>query len=133
MTLRYSFATVVAFLILTTPFLIFAQGGIPDRLVPCDGPDCTICHGAQLMQNIMSFLIGVGVFVATGMFAYAGGKFIYAGTVGDGNGLAIAKKLFVQVGWGLVLVLGAYLLVDTIMRVLTGAQFGPWNNICPAA
>ncbi len=109
------------------PTALFAQGGLPDQIVTCTGVDCTICDLVQLAQNILNTGIFLAVFLSAIMFAYAG--WIYM-TSGASAGKSKAKDIFAKVGGGLIIILSSWLIVDTLMRTLTGADWGPWNSIC---
>jgi len=116
------------------PALVAAQAGIPTRLVPCNGavagnslPACTVCHIAELAQNIINLGIFLFVFFAAIMFAYAGFMYLTDQAL---QGQAQAKKMFGHVAGGLVILLSAWLIVDTLMKTLLGGNFGPWNDIC---
>lgn len=109
------------------PALVVAQAGIPARLVPCNGVDCTVCHIAELAQNLINLGIFLFVFFAAIMFAYAGFMYLTDQAL---QGQAQAKKMFGHVAGGLVILLSAWLIVDTLMKALLGGNFGPWNDIC---
>src|SRR3989344_936279 len=125
-------AVFVALLFLVlAPVIVFAQ--IP-TIVPCTGATgatpCTFCHIAQLAQNILNGGIYLAVFLSAILFAYAGWQYITAG--GESGKASEAKKIFWNVGVGLLLILAAWLIVDMIMGILTSreALFGPWHQIC---
>ena len=63
------------------------------------------------------------------MFAVAGWKMLTGKTLGESDKISEAKKVLWNVIIGLVIILAAWLLVDTIMRTLTTSQ--AWSNICP--
>jgi hypothetical protein len=118
-------------LMLLAPAIAFAQ--IP-TLVPCTGATgddpCKLCHIAELAQNTLNAGIYIAVFLSAILFAWAGFKYITAG--GDPGGASEAKKIFWNVGIGLVLMLTAWLVVDFIMKMLVSESvlIGPWNKIC---
>ena len=114
-------------LLILSPYIAFAQ--IP-TIVPCNGVDCTFCHVAQLAQNVLNDGIYIAVFLSAILFAYAGWKYVTAG--GEPGKAGEAKKIFWNVGAGLVLILAAWLIVDLIMKILVSEQalFGPWNQVC---
>lgn len=116
---------------LLTPIAAFAAG-LPTRIVPasCDGPGgCqSICDVAQLAQNVLNTGIYVAVFLSAVMFAWAGWKSLTSG--GDSHAYGEAKSIFLNVLIGLVIILGAWLVVDTLMKTLTNGSFGPWNAVC---
>jgi flagellar biosynthesis protein FlhB len=120
-----------------TPAPANAQGFL-DRIVPqCNEElvggeftdSCGMCHIVQLIQNILSFLVTISVVVATLMFIYAG--FLYMTAGGSADKIKAATKIFTNVFIGFVFVLGAFLIVDTIMKTLynPNTRFGPWNEI----
>jgi hypothetical protein len=127
---RYALVFCATFLLVTAPFLASAQ--IP-VIVPCDGVGpkaCTVCHLATLAQNILNAVIFIAVFASAFLFAYAGWLYLTNEAIG---GQQKAKSLFTDVTIGFVIILGSWLFVDTLMKVLVGESisgFGPWNSIC---
>lgn len=109
------------------PIFAYAQG-LPDRIVPCDGVNCTICDIATLAQNVLNTGIFVAVFLSAGLFAFAGIKYVTAG--GDTGKVGAARKIFWNVTLGLVIILAGWIVVDTLMKTLTRGDFGPWNSVC---
>ena len=95
-------------------------------IVPCDGPNCTVCSLATLAQNILNIGIYLAVFLSAVLFAWAGWKYLTAG--GDTGEVASAKKIFWNVAIGLIIILGAWLVVDTLVHTLT--NIGAWNSLC---
>jgi len=123
----FAFALVAFFL--TMPTLLLAQvnnpsGGLPRQLVPCTGADCNWTAFLTLMQNLLNFLVFLGVTLSALLFAYAG--FLYL-TSGGGGQVEEAKNIFTHVIIGLIIMLVAWLLVDTILKVLTGKGFRERN------
>ncbi|MEK7109637.1 MAG: hypothetical protein AAB876_00285 [Patescibacteria group bacterium] len=120
--------TVFLILIAISPSLTFAQ--IPAQIVPCLGADCTFCDIAQLAQNLLNTGIYIAVFLSAILFAYAGWQYITAG--GESGKASEARKIFWNVGVGLLLILASWLIVDLIMKTLVKGEgsIGPWNSIC---
>ena len=116
-------------LVATFPIFAFAQSGLPKQIVPCGGVDCTVCHLATLAQNIINTGIFVMVFTSALLFAYAG--FLYLTSAVDDK-ISNARSIFKNVTLGLIVVLAAWLVVDTLMKSVLGGNFGPWNDICRA-
>lgn len=96
-------------------------------LVPCNGPDCTPCHVAQLAQGVLNFLIQVGVILAGIMIAWAGLQMAMA--AGDTGKVSAARGVFTNVVIGLIITLAAWLIIDTVMKVFVNGAIGPWNEI----
>jgi hypothetical protein len=113
------------------PLVVFAQAALDKRIVPCDGVDCTLCHLATLAQNIINTGIFVAVFMSAMIFAFAGWKYLASGA--NVTEMGDAKSIILNTVIGLIIILGAWLFVDTIMRTLIGnpgGQYLPWNSIC---
>jgi len=132
----------VAVVVLLTPLFHIAQVNAqqfpgdtaPDGIVSCGDygePTCGACDLGQLAQDALNFAVYFTVFVATLMFVYAGFLYITAG--GDSSKISQATGIFGKVLIGFIIVLIAWLVVDTIMGALFNSdkKFGPWNQICP--
>ena len=92
--------------------------------------NCGICQLAQLVTNLLNFAIYGAVIAAAVLFAWTGFRFL---TSRDNSGaLTAAKKMFWNVILGLVIVLAAWLIVNTIMSfMMTGsASTFAWNKLC---
>jgi hypothetical protein len=119
--------------LMTAPKLVFAAGGlvpiVPDTCTGAGGCQ-SICDLATLAQNILNDGIYIAVFLSAVLFAWAGWQFMTAG--GNPSELKRAKSVFSSVFIGLVILLAAWLIVDTLMSVLVGNGAGhlPWNKIC---
>lgn len=115
----------------STPAISFAAG-LPTQIVPSDcngtGGCQSICDVADLANNILNLVIFTAVFVAGVLFAWAGWKYVTAG--GDTGKAAKAKQVFWNVTIGLVIILAAYLIVQTLMSSLSHIQ--GWNTLCNA-
>lgn len=114
------------------PYMLFAQqqAGIPERIVPCTGAagstPCTCQHLIELAQNIINGGIFLAVFFCAILFAYAGWLYLTNEAIGEQQH---AKKIFSNVILGLVILLSAWLIVDTLMSNLLKDNIR-WNNIC---
>ena len=104
------------------------------QFVPCGGPgqpDCQFCHLVIMGNRILLWLVITLTIVAGLVFAVAGLKLVTSG--GNPAAKDAAKSMFVNVIVGYLIVLAAWLIIDTIMRALLSdqieAQIGPWNSI----
>lgn len=123
------------FLFCSAPFFAHAQNvsTFPDDrgpagLVPCGDfgeKSCDVCQVENLARDALKLVIYAAIFLATLMIAYAGFKMITA--QGDSGALTAAKEMLSMVVLGLVLVLGAWLIVDTLMRVFFQGG-SSWNT-----
>ncbi|MDP3645992.1 MAG: hypothetical protein Q8R25_02800 [bacterium] len=116
---------VLLILVAIMPSVTFGAG-IPEKIVPCNGTDCTVCNLATLAQNILNTGIFIAVFLSAVLFAWAGVKMLANQT--NPGGKDEAKKIFFNVMVGLLIILGAWLLVDTVMYTFTGSHI--WNQLC---
>lgn len=129
---------VTAILFNLVPLISYAQGGI----VTCDGTsrtiDCGTCELIAMGNNVINFIIRfMLVFIAI-IFAYAGYRLVMSR--GSTSEYEAAKRMLTNIIIGLIILLIAWLAVDTIMKLLlrndgqvqydsAGTIFGPWNTI----
>lgn len=124
------FVAILLFVSLTN--VGFAQ----DRLVPCgyvDGPACTPCHIIVLVIRLINyFVIYLATPVALLAFTYSG--FVFATAGGSESRVKAGKKILTNAVIGLLIIYGAFFLVDTVIKVATGGlnnfvnNAGPWNQ-----
>lgn len=116
--------TLVILISCSSPALASAQG-----FVTCSGPDCNFCSLVEMANKIIEFLITMTIIIATLMLAYAGFKMVFS--QGDPGSLAKAKEYMLNVFIGVLLMLAAWTIVDTLIKVLLkdDAQFGVWNKM----
>ena len=109
--------------LLVIPFFVSAQ------LVPCLGPECQACHLIGLAQNVINFLIGISAVIGALLFGWAGFLMVTAG--GKSSQIEKAKGIFTNVVIGFIVMLAAWLIIDTVMKLLTnqGGRLGVWNTI----
>ena len=120
----------VAFL----PYLVFAQGaGLPKQIVTCNGavagnglPACGCEHLIALAQNLINTGIFIAIFLSAMLFAYAGWLYLTNEAIGEQQK---AKGIFANVVIGLIIILAAWLVVDTLMKGVLKDNI-TWNNIC---
>ncbi len=124
----------LVFLFCIVPAISFAQAGLPKQIVPCAGavasdglPACTVCHIAELAQNLLNSAIFLAVFMSAILFAYAGWLYLTNEALHAQNE---ARGLFKDVIIGLIVILGAWLVIDTLMKTVSGGDYFPWNSVC---
>jgi len=112
--MRKYLALTLSIMLLTVPFIASAQGIVPD----CAGSDCDWGDLITLGQNILNLIVTIAVIASAVMFAYAG--WLFFSDTGNASNVEKGKKVFGAVVIGLVIVLVAWLVVDTILQTLTG-------------
>ena len=110
-------------LILTVPHLLSAAGA---GIVSCTGLDCQFCSVAQLIQNVINFLIQLSIPLSAALFAYAGFLYATAGVSGKSDQINKARGIFSKVGGGFIFTLIDWLVINTFLSTLLGG--GPYAN-----
>lgn len=95
----------------------FANAG----LVPCGNEGglesrCTLCHLFVGIQNIITW--GRNILVIVAIVAIVAGGIMYIISAGNSGMMENAKGIIKQALWGVLIVLGAWVIVNTIMMVL---------------
>ena len=105
------------------PVVVTAQAG---GLVPCSGPDCTTESVVGLVNNLIGWLISALGVIAVIVMVYAGFKLVMS--AGNENEWGKAKELFQNVIIGIILILAAWLIIDTVLKGLTGKGLDGWTK-----
>lgn len=121
--------------LLTTIFilsLVWVEPAWAQGFVPCTGSSfnggvaCTECHFIQMGNTVLKWLIGV-LFVVFAVVAAMGG-FGLVTSGGNPEAKSAAKQKLVNALVGILIVLAAWLLVDTIIRGLLSDGSGKING-----
>jgi putative copper export protein len=91
------------------------------NLIVCEGTGdaagpCTYAHLILLVKNLITAMVILSTFIATGAFAYAG--ILLMGSGGNEGAKDKAKKMLWKVLIGYLWILAAWLIVYTISSVL---------------
>lgn len=116
--------------------------GDPGGVVPCSGRDCGTCQLVVLGNRVVGVLITIMIAGTMILFAWAG--FWMVTSRGSQSEYQRAKNLLQNVIIGLIIMLVAWLAVDTVLKALlanngqvnlsgTGTAWGPWNQIPQSA
>ncbi len=97
---------------LIVPSIVSAQ------IVPDCGAGCGWDDLIQLAKNILDFIVMLAITASALMFAYAG--WLFFSDTGNASNVEKGKKIFGAVVVGLIIVLVAWLVVNTILVTLTG-------------
>ena len=100
--------------------------------IPCEGSGCSFCDFAVLGNNILNWLIGILMVVFAIIVTAAG--FGLVTSAGNPEAKTKAKQRMTNAIIGLLIVLAAWLIIDTLMRaVLRGGEgevgSTPWSTI----
>ena len=105
----------------------------PGGFVPCEGTECSACDLVTLIQRLLVWLIGIIFVIFAVLLAVAGFGLVTSG--GNQTALSDAKSKFTNALIGIVIVLAAWLMVDTLMRAIlpgdtgTISGWGPWMEV----
>ncbi len=119
-------------LILLLPDYTYAQSGF----VTCSGTECSACNLVEMANDGIVALFGVIGIIFAILMTVAGFGLVTSG--GNQSALEGAKSKFTNAIIGLIIVMSAWLMVDTIMRNLvegdgnlgaTFAGWGPWSEV----
>lgn len=116
---------------LSMPQVTVAQS--PAGLVTCgyakDSYDCNFCTFMSMVDKIITFVFTLMVMGAVLMLVYAGFKLVVS--QGNEHAMQETKGMISNVIIGFVIVMSAWLIVDTMMKALlrTDSGFGVWNKI----
>jgi hypothetical protein len=93
------------------------------QLSGCTGIDCTACHVVNMANGIIKWLIGITFLIFAALLMIAGVRLVTS--AGNPSELSAAKEKFINAFIGFLIILSAWLIVDTIMRGLVGRAGDP--------
>lgn len=101
------------------------------NFLTCDGVDCSACNVVDLANRLITWLVGVLFVVFAVLAVRAGFNLVTSG--GSPGALTAAKDNLVNAFVGLLIMLAAWIIVDTLMRGLNvtdgrGGPF-PWSEV----
>lgn len=86
----------------------------------CTGTDCSACNLVYLANAVIQWLIGFLTILFAVLMAVAGWGLVVSG--GNQSALDAAKEKFTNAVIGFIIILAAWLVIDTIIRGLVGAD-----------
>ena len=97
-------------------------------LVPCNGFDCSLCDIFILLKNLINFFTGFVFALAGGFVVWGGIEIMIAG--GNETKVSSGRERITTAVIGIVIALGAWLFIGTLLQVLTDSPSAlPWNKI----
>lgn len=125
--IKFYFKLAVALL-----FLFFAKASWAAGLVPCGNPGespCTVCHLLKLLSNIALFIVRTAMPPLAGLLFLIGGIMMIA-SAGSEERYKKGKAIIINTAIGVVIVLGSWVIVNTIIVTLgqniAGFQVENW-------
>ena|SRR3989344_5248313 len=110
----------------------FLKGIVPCGTSYTNNAPCTVCHFYKLLQNIINFLLFTSSALVVLMATYIAFLFLLSG--GSPKKIEDAKSKLWLLLWGLIWVLGSWLVLNTVINFITvigksGDFPTPWNQI----
>jgi hypothetical protein len=135
--MRFLLVTFVLSLFLYLPIVPLVDGGMTVALVdaaglvPCGekGNPCNACHAMGMVNSLISYMFTIITFLAVMVIMYAGVKLVTS--QGNASEWEEAKGMLTNMIVGFVIVLSAWLVVDTLMKMLIDTKVVPgmWNQL----
>lgn len=122
----FSSTAIFIILFLFAPYNISQASG----LVPCgvgEGQMCNACHAVSLVNTLINYLISLFGVIAVIILIIVGFRLVTSG--GNTEAWSSAKSAFTNLIIGFILVLASWLIVDTIMKGLTGRGLDAMTSI----
>lgn len=104
--------------------------------VTCEGAGCSACNFVDMINIIIKWLLGFVFVIFAVLMVSAGFGLVTSG--GNQSALDSAKSKFQNAIVGIIIILAAWLIVDTVMKGLvkgdgdlggTFTGFGPWSEV----
>ncbi|MBU4143063.1 pilin [Patescibacteria group bacterium] len=109
--------------------IVFALPAVAaDGLVPCSGPNCTVCSFLQLISNVIMFIVrDITAPLAGLLFLIGGIMMVSAG--GSEARLKKGKEIFKNTAIGVLIILASWAIVNTLITTFGSnvAGFVPGN------
>lgn len=112
-------------ILLFVPFIGQAAG-----LVPCGGPGEEMCNtnfAVSFANGLISYLITLLGVIAVIVLVYSGFKMVLS--AGNESEWKAAKERFTNIVIGIVIILAAWLVVDTVLKILTDKGLDQWGDL----
>ncbi|MEK7520657.1 MAG: transglycosylase SLT domain-containing protein [Patescibacteria group bacterium] len=125
--LRRFFRRFFVFTAIAAILPIFASA----QLISCSGPDCTLCDFLKTGSNIINLLTQIAVPISVVFIIYGGFMIMTAGPSEERAGQG--RKILTSAIIGVAIVLGSWLILNTVFLILNAQTPTPWNKIQCAA
>jgi hypothetical protein len=129
---RFHVLAVAMTIAMLLPTIASAQN-MPTQIVTCTGAGgahpCTCKDLVTTAQNVLYTGIYLAVFLSAVLFAWAGWKLLTGKTMGEHSAIDQGKKIIWNVMIGLVIILAAWLIVNTLFSALTNSR--GIGSFCP--
>lgn len=88
---------------------------------------CSLCDGLQVAINVVNGLTTAAIVITTAMIIYGAVRLMLSG--GSEQMVKDAKSTITSAVIGLIIVLCAWLIINTVIHIISGNVNFPWANI----
>ncbi len=88
---------------------------------------CGFCDILVVAQNIIVYLTEISATISAGMIVYGALRMMVAG--GSEGGVSAARQTMINAAIGFVITLAAWIVVNTLLSLLSGSVSFPWSTI----
>ncbi len=88
---------------------------------------CSFCDGLIVIKNLITILFEFAIPLTVIMIIYGAFKFMLAG--GNENSIKSGREIMLNAAWGLAIALSAWVIINTLLHLLTGNPNFPWASI----
>ncbi len=88
---------------------------------------CSLCDGVKVAANIINTMTEVAIILAVGMTIYGAIMLMVSG--GSEERVRKGKGIITSAVIGLVIVLAGWLIINTVLHLITGKVDFPWADI----
>ena len=97
-------------------------------IVPCNGPDCTICSFFQMLVNIYNFIVQ-DIATPLAILAFTIGGICILVSAGNPTLSGLGRKILWSAGIGIVLVFLSFLIIDFVLHAVGYSNANNWSNL----
>ncbi len=108
----------------------YAKEDSTTGLVRCHGLNCSFCDLISLVSRLFNTAYELAIAIATVLLLVGAIQIMISGA--KPGLLEKGKKTITGSVIGLVILFASWIIIDTVIKILTGgAAFGPWNALPP--
>jgi uncharacterized membrane protein YhdT len=124
----FSLIIVITLSVIFPSFALAQTDGIWKGITCFETGPCSLCDGIKLLANITDFLATISIILAGGLVIYGGIRILLP--PGDAaQNFQNAKKIITMAVFGVIIVLSSWIIVNSVLHILTGKPDFPWSEI----
>ncbi len=88
---------------------------------------CTFCDALRVTQNILNYLVELAFAIVTAMIVWGAIQMIIS--TGSSEKFTHGRQTITDAVIGLLVIMGAWLIVNEFLHLMTGGLNIPWNSV----